>query len=118
MRSYSRADRVNELIKEEISFIIQNRLKDPRIGFLTVLNTELTKDMGFVKVYVSIYGDEEVRDKTIEALESARGFIRKELGTRVRMRSIPDLVFIKDESEDIRHRIDLLLREAKPTIQE
>jgi len=113
MKSYSRIDRINELIKEEISLIIKNRLKDPRLGFLTVLNVITSKDLALSKIYVSIYGDNETKDKTMEALMSATGFIRGELGSRIRLRCVPEIVFIQDESEDIRFRIDGILKEIK-----
>ena len=113
MRSYSRTERINELIKEEICFIIKNRLKDPRLGFLTVLNVITSKDLSLSKIYVSIYGDNETKDKTMEALMSATGFIRGELSNRIRMKFVPELVFIHDESEEIRFRIDGILKEIK-----
>jgi ribosome-binding factor A len=112
MRSYSRTERLNRLIKEEIGFIIKY-LKDPRIGFLTVLDVELSKDLSIARVYVSVYGDTDVKNKTMEALESAAGFIRGELAVRVRLRSIPELRFIYDKSEEIRDRIFSLLKEVK-----
>lgn len=112
MRSFNRTERLNSLLKEEIGVIIQ-RLKDPRIGFLTILDVELTKDLSIAKVYVSIYGDLDTRNKTMEALESASGFIRGELAGRIRIKSIPELRFIYDKSEEIRERISSLLREVK-----
>ncbi|MEQ8169604.1 MAG: 30S ribosome-binding factor RbfA [Candidatus Eremiobacterota bacterium] len=112
MRSYSRTERLNRLIKEEIGVIIQH-LKDPRIGFLTVLDVELSKDLSIARVYVSVYGDGDARNKAMEALESAAGFIRGELAGRVRIKSIPELRFIYDKSEEIRERISSLLKEVK-----
>jgi len=112
MRSYSRTERLNSLIKEEVGCIIQ-RLKDPRIGFLTVLDVELTRDLSIAKIYVSIYGDADMKNNTMEALENAAGFIRGELAGRVRMKSIPELRFIYDKSEEIRVRISSLLKEIK-----
>jgi len=113
MKSYSRTERVSELLKEEISFIIGNRLKDPRIGFLTLMKVEVAKDISFARVYVSVYGDDESKTDTMEALDSAKGFIRKELSGRVRMRTIPELVFVRDLSEEHRFRIDKILRDLK-----
>ena len=113
MKSYSRLERVNELLKEEVSFIIRNRLKDPRIGFLTVLKVDVSRDFSFAKVYISIYGSDEAKFDAMDALDSAKGFIRKELGSRVRLKKTPDLGFINDGSEEVRFRIDKILKDLK-----
>ncbi|OQA15841.1 MAG: Ribosome-binding factor A [bacterium ADurb.Bin363] len=112
MRSFNRTDRLNKLIKEELSLIIQ-RLKDPRIGFLTILDVEVTKDISLARIYVTVYGDSSTRTKTMEALENATGFIRGELANQIRIRAIPELRFIYDESEEVRERIETILKSVK-----
>lgn len=93
-----RIDRVNQLIKEEISALLQRELKDPRIGFITVTDVEVTKDLSQAKVYVSIFGSEEEWKATFDALVSARGFIRHWLRQHLRLRVIPTLLFRPDRS--------------------
>lgn len=112
MKSYSRVKRINELIKEEISFIIHNRLKDPRIGFLTVIDVEVSNDLSLARIFFTIYGDEKTKTEAMQGLNSASGFIRRELAARIRLRTIPELRFIIDETYEKSSRIDSLLKEV------
>lgn len=93
-----RLDRVNQLIKEEISHLLQRELKDPRLGFVTVTEVAVSKDLRTAKVYVSILGTEDEWRSSLAALESARGFVRNWLAPRIRMRAIPHLTFLPDRS--------------------
>jgi ribosome-binding factor A len=93
-----RLDRVNQLVKEEISLLLQRELKDPRLGFVTVTDVEVAKDLRTAKVYVSVLGTEDQWRGSLAALESARGFIRNWLAPRLRMRSVPHLTFHPDRS--------------------
>lgn len=93
-----RIERVNQLIKEEISRVLQRELKDPRLGFVTVTGAEVTKDLRVVKVYVSILGTEEQWKASLAALESARGFIHNWLRQHLTLRVTPSLVFRPDRS--------------------
>jgi ribosome-binding factor A len=93
-----RIERVNRLMKEEISALLQRELKDPRIGFVTVTDVEVSKDLSQAKVYVSILGPEEDWKATLAALESAKGFIRNWLRQHLRLRVIPSLLFRPDRS--------------------
>ncbi len=107
---YKRADRVNELLLEEISILVQ-KLKDPRIGFVTITGVDVTDDLRHAKVYVSVMGDDEdVRAQTLEGLHSAAGFIRRELGHVLTLRRIPALAFRYDASVEQGARMDALLR--------
>src|SRR5690606_18592629 len=92
-----RTGRVREEIKKEASDIIR-RLKDPRIGFVTVTDVEVSNDLRHVKVFVSIYGDEPAKNGTMEALRKATGFVRTEIGKRIRLRHTPEIHFEFDES--------------------
>ncbi|WP_159884315.1 30S ribosome-binding factor RbfA [Paenibacillus puerhi] len=106
-----RVGRVGEQIKKEISQIIQSELKDPRIGFITVTGVDVTNDYSQAKVYLSVLGSEEQREETLKALGRSSGFIRSELGKRIRMRKIPDLHFIFDASIDYGSKIQSILQQ-------
>ncbi|SDN29471.1 30S ribosome-binding factor RbfA [Alkalicoccus daliensis] len=108
-----RANRVAEQLKKEISDIIQRDLKDPRLGFTTITDVDITGDLQQATVFVTVYGEEEERKKTLEALEKAKGFIRSEAGKRVQLRKTPEISFEFDESIERGNRIESLLREMK-----
>ena len=93
-----RLQRVNQLIREEISHLIQRELKDPRLGFVTVTEVDVAKDLRTAKVYVSVLGSETQWQSSLQALESARGFIRSWLLPRLRLRAVPHLTFLPDRS--------------------
>ncbi len=108
-----RLERLRELIKAEFGQILQRELKDPRIGFVSVTDVEVSNDYSHVKIFVSVFGSEEEKKQTMEGLESAKGFIRSELGQRIRLRHTPELHFIADESMERGSRIMALLNEMK-----
>ena len=105
-----RLDRVNQLIKEEISMLLQRELKDPRLGFVTVTDVETSKDLRQAKVFVSVLGDESQWAGSLAALGSARGFIRKWLRDHLDLRVTPDLDFRADRSMQHAARIQELLK--------
>jgi ribosome-binding factor A len=104
-----RTGRVSEQIKKELSLIIQAELKDPRIGFLTVTGVEITNDLSEAKVYLSVLGTDQQKEDTLHALGRGTGFIRTELGKRIRLRIVPKLFFILDSSIAYGSRIEQLL---------
>ncbi|MDQ0337305.1 ribosome-binding factor A [Caldalkalibacillus uzonensis] len=106
-----RVQRVGEAIKKELSQIFQQELKDPRIGFVTVTGVEMSGDLQQAEVYLTVLGNEEQKEQTLEALAKAKGFIRSEIGRRVRLRHTPELVFKFDESIEYGNRIEKLLQE-------
>ncbi|CAH2713244.1 MULTISPECIES: 30S ribosome-binding factor RbfA [Neobacillus] len=106
-----RANRVGEQMKKELGDIISRKIKDPRIGFVTVTDVEVTGDLQQAKVYISVLGDEEQRDNTLKGLAKAKGFIRTEIGQRIRLRKTPEIIFEWDESVDYGNRIETLLHE-------
>lgn len=108
-----RQERLRELIKSEFGQILQRDLKDPRIGFVSVTDVELSTDFSHVKIFVSIMGNDEVKRLTMEGLESAKGFIRTELGKRIRLRHTPEVHLIADNSIEHGSRIFQLLEEVK-----
>jgi ribosome-binding factor A len=109
----NRADRVSDLLKEEISQLIQRGLKDPRIGFVTITRVLLSRDLRHAKVFFSTYGDEGAKQKSLEGLRSALGFIRGELGRRLNLRYVPEIEFRMDESLDHAFHIEEILHQMK-----
>ncbi|GAA4701106.1 30S ribosome-binding factor RbfA [Brevibacillus fulvus] len=107
----TRMSRVGEEIKKELSILLQREMKDPRIGFVTVTSVDVTSDLQLAKVYVSIFGSEEQREASLAGLHKAKGFLRTELGRRIKLRHVPDLVFKLDESIDYGNKIESILRE-------
>lgn len=94
----SRSERVAQLIKKEISQIIHDELKDPRIGFITITGIELSPDCQHAKVYFSTLGNDADNEKALQGLQSATGFIKKLIGDRVTLRYIPEIVFKLDKT--------------------
>jgi ribosome-binding factor A len=111
--AYKRADRVNALLQRELGTLISEELRDPRIAFPTVTAVEITDDLRSAKVHVSVLGDEEAASKTMQALEDAKPFLRRELGARTDLRFVPELTFVHDRSAERAVRISALLREAR-----
>ncbi|GAX90569.1 30S ribosome-binding factor RbfA [Effusibacillus lacus] len=106
-----RVSRVGEQLKKEISNIIQNELKDPRIGFLTVTDVEVSGDLQIAKVYVSVLGSQDQKAESLNALRKATGFIRSEVGRRIRLRLTPELIFELDTSLEYSSKIQQVLRD-------
>jgi ribosome-binding factor A len=109
----SRAEKLSEVIKEEIGRIIQTELKDPRLGFVTVIRVELTDDMRYGKVFFSVLGNVDAQKKSVEALTSATGFIRRLIGERIELRFVPEIRFILDTSAEYSIRIQQELDKIK-----
>jgi ribosome-binding factor A len=94
-----RVERLNSFLRQEISDIVQRYIKDPRLGtFVSVTSVEITKDMRYAKVFISRYGTDQEKADTIKGLESASGYIRHELGERMKTRRIPELSFRLDNT--------------------
>ncbi len=110
MADSRRQDRVGALIQRELSEIIQRSVKDPRVAFCTVTQAEVSPDLKYVDVKVSVIGDEVQKDKTLAGLKSAAGFLRREIGNRLTLRYSPELRFAIDESADYLFKIDDLLK--------
>lgn len=106
-----RVGRVGEQIKKELSLIIQQELKDPRIGFITVTGVEVTSDLSQAKVYLSVLGSEEQKEETLKALARGTGFLRSELGKRMKLRHTPELIFKFDGSIEYGSHIEALLEQ-------
>ena len=106
-----RVEKVQELMKQEISDIIFNKLKDPRIGFVTVTSVACTEDLREAKIYVSVMGDEKKARDTLNGLNSSLGFVRREIGKRIRLRFTPEISFALDTSLNYSDHIQRLLNE-------
>jgi len=110
-----REQRVGEAIREEISDILHNELKDPRVGFLSVTTVEMSADLKIAKVGISILGDQKQQEQAMKVLRHASGFVRSELAKRISLRQAPDIVFKLDVSIEHSLRISKLLNElAEP----
>lgn len=108
-----RIEKLQELMKQEISKIILTDLKDPAIGFVTVTNVELTNDLRHAKIWFSLFGEAEKQKETLLALERSLGFIRSELSKRIRLKFMPELHLQTDKSLDYSDHIQKLLLKIK-----
>lgn len=108
-----RVNRVGEQMKKELGDIIGRKIKDPRIGFVTVTDVEVTGDLQQATVYISVLGDEAQKENTLKALAKAKGFIRTEIGQRIRLRKTPEISFEFDPSLDYGNRINTLLHQVQ-----
>lgn len=112
-RMSHRPERVAEAIKKEVADLIRNEIKDPRIGFVTITGVEVTRDLSYAKVFISVMGSEEQRKESLSALQKAAGYMRSEIGRRIKVRHAPELLFKLDTSLDHGTRIMELLHEIK-----
>jgi ribosome-binding factor A len=103
-------DRLNSTFVKEISYILQNEIKDPNINFVTVTGCEITSDLSFAKVFVTIF-DKEKKDETMKSLDGAKSFIRGELSKRVEIRHTPELRFVFDDSIEYGNKIDKIIED-------
>jgi len=108
-----RVEKVQEFIKQEISKIVLTELKDPRIGFVTVTRVEATGDLRSAKVYISLMGSDEQKAETWAGLTKSLGYLRSEIGKRIRMRFAPELSLHLDETLEYSARIQELILKIK-----
>ncbi|MBW4563489.1 MAG: 30S ribosome-binding factor RbfA [Mojavia pulchra JT2-VF2] len=115
MATNRRVSRVAELIKREVSQMLLNGIKDDRVGtgMVSVTDVDVSGDLQHAKIYVSIYGTEEAKAETMAGLKSATGYVRSELGARVRLRRTPEVIFIEDHSIERGTRVLTLLNQLK-----
>ena len=105
-------NRIESILLKEISYILANEVKDQDIKFVTVTAVDVTNDLSYAKVYVTVLEDEK-RESTMNALKEASGFIRSKLFDRVDMRNVPELTFVYDESIEYGKKIENLIEEIK-----
>lgn len=108
-----RVQRVAEQMKKEIADILKNEIKDPRLGFVSVTEVELSPDLRYAKVYISIFGDEQAKKESLEVLARATGFVRREIGQRLSLRFVPEITFKFDPSIERGARIAELLHQVR-----
>ncbi|ATC94069.1 30S ribosome-binding factor RbfA [Pseudoalteromonas tunicata] len=119
MRDFSRTDRVGQQIQKEIAVILQREIKDPRLGMATVSAVEVSRDLAYAKIFVTILNtqDEDKSNESIAILNEATGFIRSLLGKRIRARIMPNLKFVLDrsllEGMHMSNLVDKVIREDK-----
>jgi ribosome-binding factor A len=117
MTGGARPSRVSEEFREILAEEIP-RLKDPRVGFVTVVGVRVTPDLRRARVFYTTMGDERARRATAAALRSARGHLRKVIGDQVRMKVLADLEFEEDDSVQTADRIEQLLQQVRPPDEE
>ena len=117
-----RPEKVAHLMRREVAEILQQKLRDPRVSaMVSVTDVEVTNDLSFARVFVSIMGKPEERASTLQALAHAAGFVRHEVGARLGLREVPEVRFVHDESLDRGARVEDLLRrlhDGKPVEDE
>jgi ribosome-binding factor A len=111
-REYPRTRRVGEQMQRELAGILHEELKDPRLGMISVSGVEVSRDLAHARVYISVLGGEEDVSETIKVLNKAAGFLRHQLGQRMRLRAVPQLRFLYDESLAEGARMDALIAAA------
>jgi ribosome-binding factor A len=113
MATNRRVSRVSSLIQQEVSQMLLHDIKDDRVGagMVSVTDVDVSGDLQHAKIYVSIYGTEEAKSETMAGLQSATGFVRRELGRRVRLRRTPEVVFIEDRGLERGARMLTLLNQ-------
>lgn len=114
MARFKRTDRVNEQLRQEISLVARDQVRDPRVGLVTITAVETSPEMDHARVFITALGTDEEREEALIGLRSASPFIRGQLGKRLHMRRIPELHFQIDRVVEEASRIEALLREALP----
>lgn len=105
-----RHSRLEHQIKREVSHILATEVKDPRLGMISITDVEVSRDLSWAKIYFSMLGSDEERNRTLEGLERAKGFVRSELAKRIRVRHTPEIIFLFDPSLEHGAKMDALLR--------
>jgi ribosome-binding factor A len=108
-----RTNRLAEELKNEISAIISQEVRDPRMGFVTVTDVKVSSDLRYARIFISVFGNKEEQRQTIDALADASGFIRRQIGARIKLRYTPELTFAYDESVEQGDRMMQLIEDIK-----
>ncbi len=112
MRS-DRLRRVDEAMREVLSDAVTKEIKDPRVGFVTVTAVDTASDLRHAKVYISVLGDDGVRQRSLDGLRSAHGFLQRRVADELRIKHTPTLEFLYDDSLDRGMRIEALLQQEE-----
>lgn len=110
-RDFTRSDRVSGLLRRELAQLIQSEIKDPGVGLVSVSDVEVSRDLAHAKVYVTVF-DPESAVTSIKALKRAAGFLRSRLCSELKMRNVPQLHFLHDDSVETGQRLDSLIEQA------
>jgi len=110
---YKRSDRVAAFIREEVSTMLLSELKDPAVKSITITKTRVTDDLRHAKIYYSVLGEAEKKAESAKALDRATGFIRTELGRRLKIRFVPSITFLFDDTTEYADHIEHLLKKIK-----
>lgn len=113
MFTYKRSERVKEQMLKVINEVIKNEVKDPRIGFVTITRLELTENLRFARVYVSVMGSDDERMQSFKGIKSATSFIRSRLGKNMRIKKVPELNFVLDHGQEDSDRINRLMHQLE-----
>jgi ribosome-binding factor A len=111
MKSTGRMRRIDEAIRQVIGEAVAGELKDPRVGFVTVTDVRTSADLSHARVYVSVLGDAQLRESTLEGLSSAHGYIQGRVASELRLKRTPTLTFVYDDTTDRAMRIEALIDE-------
>lgn len=117
MPRFRRTDRINEQLRQELSLLVRDEVRDPRVGMVTITAVQTSPELDHARVYITTLGDGAERTEALEGLESAAAFLRGQLGRRLHMRRIPELHFRVDEALAEGQRIESLLRQVLPPEQ-
>ena len=115
MSQGSRPDRVADQIRSELALLLTREVHDPGIGFITITRVQMTPDLQQARVFYTALGDDKARTASGQALGRAIPFLRRQIGSRLRLRRVPDLTFLYDESIAGQDRIEQLLKEIRTT---
>ena len=113
MSQGSRPDRVADLIRAELALLLTREVHDPGIGFVTITRVQMTPDLQQARVFYTVLGDDQARKNTGRAIERAGPFLRRQIGSRLRLKRVPELTFLYDESIAGQDRIEQLLNEVR-----
>ncbi len=103
-------ERMEQIIQKEVSLIIKNEIKDPRLSWLIITDTKVTNDMSYATIFVNFMKNDNTNEEILESLEKAKGYIRSKLSAHLKTRKVPQLLFEYDDSLDKGNRIDELLK--------
>jgi ribosome-binding factor A len=114
MPRFKRTDRLNEQLRQEISLLVRDEVRDPRVGMVTITAVATSPELDHAKVFITMLGGDEEKREAVAGLQSAAPFIRSQLGRRLHIRRIPELHFQVDRVLEEAGRIEALLREVRP----
>ena len=109
MTPFTRADRVSGLIQEVLSELLKKKIRDPRLDMATITDVKMSSDLKLARIYFTIYGDNQKSEAACRGFESAKGFIKREIGMRLALRYVPELKFVYDPSLETGNHMDNLL---------